>query len=187
MKTEDLKCPCCGAVIDIDIRGRTNIFCSYCGRQIFLDDEKQEFTYNKNINVKKTVNNIFTDEAEVIRAKSEGQKDKREMVWFAVIMGTLFLMVVLSLTVPAVIKANNERLGKISAGNYSDLVGEDYRTVEAHFRAAGFTNIELIDLDDSGIAFWNNGKVKTISVGGNTSFSTFDYFDSDVKIVISYY
>ena len=75
----------------------------------------------------------------------------------------------------------------LKVGYYKDLVGEDYKTVEAHFKAAGFTNIELIDLNDAGIAFWNEGKVETISVGGDTSFDSYDYFDPNTKVVISYH
>ena len=54
-------------------------------------------------------------------------------------------------------------------------------------QAAGFTNIELIDLDDSGLAFWTEDKVDTISVGGDTSFESTDWFDPDTKVVISYH
>ena len=46
------------------------------------------------------------------------------------------------------------RNGMVNAGFYRDLVGEDYEYVVSHFEAAGFTNIELVDLDDSGILFW---------------------------------
>ena len=67
------------------------------------------------------------------------------------------------------------------------MVGEDYKTVEAHFESAGFTNIELIDLNDSGVTFWNNEKVESISVGGNTRFNSSDYFQPDTKVVISYH
>ena len=77
--------------------------------------------------------------------------------------------------------------GKINAGFYRELIGVNYETVEAHFESAGFTNIELIDLDDSGIAFWKDGKVETISVGGNTSFDSIDWYDPDTKVVISYH
>ena len=80
-----------------------------------------------------------------------------------------------------------DKQGKISAGYYKDLIGEDYQAVEAHFRAAGFTDIELIDQDDSGLAFWKDGKVTLISVGGNTSFSSTDYFSPDTKVIISYH
>ena len=187
MKMKTLKCPSCGASIDVDIQGRNSVFCSYCGQQIQLDDEKREFTYNKNVNVTKTMHKRYTDDADVIRAQTEAKKDKNDLITFAAIMGAFALMAALILGVPALIKAGNESSGNISAGYYRDLVGEDYKTVEAHFRAAGFTNIELIDLNDSGIAFWNEGKVETISVGGDTSFDSYDYFDPNTKVVISYH
>ena len=38
MKIISLKCPNCQANISIE-KGRDNIFCSYCGTQIFIDDE----------------------------------------------------------------------------------------------------------------------------------------------------
>lgn len=82
---------------------------------------------------------------------------------------------------------NKEKEGKISAGSYIELIGKDYKSVAAHLKAAGFTNIELIDLNDSEIMFWNNGKVETISIGGNTSFDTTSYFNKDIKIIISYH
>ena len=187
MNMKTLKCPSCGASIDIDIQGRDSVFCSYCGQQIYLDDEKQESTYNKNVNVTKTVHKRYTDDADVIRAKTEAGEDKRWLITFAAIMGVFALMIGLLLGVPALIKASNENAGMISAGYYQDLVGEDYKMVEAHFKAAGFTNIELIDLNDSGIAFWNEGKVETISIGGDTSFDSYDYFAPDTKVVISYH
>ena len=187
MKAKKINCPYCDATIDSNIQGRSSVFCSYCGQLIYLDDEKREFTYNKNININKTNHNIYTDEADVIRAKTEAGKDRRDLISFAAIMGALLLIAVLCFSVPALVKAGNKNSGKISAGYYQDLVGEDYKTVEAHFQAAGFKNIELIDLDDSGIAFWNDGKVKTISVGGNTSFESLDFFDPETKVIISYH
>lgn len=77
--------------------------------------------------------------------------------------------------------------GRIQAGYCSDLIGKDYKTVEAHFKAAGFTNIELIDLKDSGLAVWDNEKVESISIGGNSDFDETDWFEPDTKVVISYH
>ena len=34
-----------------------------------------------------------------------------------------------------------EKKKKISAGSYIELIGKDYKSVEAHLKAAGFTNI----------------------------------------------
>lgn len=57
----------------------------------------------------------------------------------------------------------------------------------AHFKSAGFENIEVIDLKDAGIVFWKNDKVEQISVDGNTSFDSTDYFSKDSKVVISHH
>ena len=84
-------------------------------------------------------------------------------------------------------KENAKAQGKVSAGYYRDLIGKDYEAVEAHFRAAGFTDIELIDLDDSGLLFWRDGKVEMIFIGGDTDFESTDYFDPTTKVVISYH
>lgn len=61
-----------------------------------------------------------------------------------------FVIMIGMYVIPSWIMNMNEKKavseGKISAGYYRDLIGEDYKTVEAHFESAGFTNIELIDL-----------------------------------------
>lgn len=187
MKMEKLTCPSCGASIDVDIQGRDSIFCSYCGQQIRLNDGKQEFTYNKNINVTKTMHKRYTNDADVIRAQNEAAADSRSLKQVLIIWGAIILVAALIVGGVFLHQSINQAQGKISAGYYKDLVGEDYKVVEAHFKAAGFTNIELIDLNDSGIAFWNDGKVAIISVGGNTDFETVDWFDPDTVVVISYH
>ena len=187
MKTKRLKCPYCDAAIEADISGRTSVFCSYCGQQVQLDDEKQEFTYNKNINITKTSHKRYTDDAEVIKETNRGKEDKRSWIAFSVILAIFFGMPLIWSCVDAIKTSAAKNEGKVNAGYYENLLGEDYKTVEAHFKAAGFTNIELIDLDDSGIAFWSDGKVKNISVGGDTSFDSGDWFDPNTTVVISYH
>jgi len=190
MKTTVIKCPACDAPIKVDIRGKESVFCCYCGHQIHLDTGKQEYVINQNITITKTTHKRYTDDAKVIKEINKGKENR--FIWGYMIV---VLIVGLSLmSIPYIMLAkfdveekNAISEGKISAGYYRDLVGEDYQTVEAHFRAAGFTNIELIDLDDSNIAFWKDGKVKTISVGGNTSFESTDWFYSDTIVVISYH
>ena len=186
MNIKTIECPYCGASIEVDIQGRDSVFCNYCGKQMALKDENS-ITKNININKDIKIHKRYTDDADVIRAQTEAKKDKNDLITFAAIMGALALMAALCLGVPALIKTGNEISGNISAGFYRDLLGEDYKTVEAHFSAAGFKNIELIDLNDAGIAFWNEGKVETISVGGDTSFDILDFFDPNTKVVISYH
>ena len=50
MKLKVLKCPECRANLEIE-DDRTSCYCQYCGCKIILDSEKQEYTYNKNVNV----------------------------------------------------------------------------------------------------------------------------------------
>lgn len=188
MKLKVLKCPECKANIEINNK-RSSCFCSYCGSQIILDDEKQIITINKNINVTKNIfeTKRYIDEAEVERVKAADKSDKRELF----VLGMMLVFIVLILlgvgTYFVLIPKLAESQGKIAAGYYRDLVGKDYETVEAHFEAAGFTNIELIDLDDSGIAFWREGNVKSISVGGDTDFESHQRYSPDTKVVISYH
>lgn len=186
MKLRALKCPECNAKLEIEDDLKV-CFCKYCGCQIALDAEKQEYTINKNININKTVHKRYTNDADVIRAKNEASKENRDFAQGLISLGILCLIPIFIFGGQFLNDAVNQGKGKINAGYYGDLVGKDYQTVEAHFEAAGFTNIELVDLDDSGLAFWTEGKVDTISVGGDTSFDSIDWFYPDTKVVISYH
>lgn len=185
MNVRVLKCPECGANIEIE-DDLKSCFCKYCGCQLFLDEGKQEYTINKNINVNKTVHKRYTDDADVIRAKNEGDEARKAFRQVLIIWGIIFAIFIAVVLGFQIYKAAAQRNGKVNAGYYKDLIGKDYETVEAHFKAAGFTNIRLIDLDNSGIAFWNDGKVDTISIGGDIDFDSIDWFSPDAEVIISY-
>jgi hypothetical protein len=118
---------------------------------------------------------------------STPDREGKNIKYVLILACILFLIPICVLIGMEINKTVAEHQGKISAGYYGDLVGQDYQFVEAHFRSAGFTNIELIDLNDSGIAFWNDQKVAQISIGGVTNFDSSDYFDPDTPVVISYH
>lgn len=181
MKLRVLKCPECRANLEVE-EDRAFCYCQYCGCKILLEEDKNETTINENIHKR------YTDDAAILREINKEKKDKRDTtvgliaglgIPLAIILAIVFYFV----GGGAIAKSQ----GKIQAGYYKDLIGQSYETVVAHFEAAGFTDIELIDLDDSGVAFWNNGKVEMISVGGDTDFETMDWFFPDTKVVISYH
>ncbi|MBR5293367.1 MAG: hypothetical protein IKU31_01210 [Oscillospiraceae bacterium] len=181
-------------MLEMKIGGKSDyIFCPYCGQQFFVDDGKKTYTINQNININKnikvdkTIHNRYTNDAEVIKAQNKEKEDRRLWVASAVSFVVLLCIIIIPLVAMRINETSARNEGKISAGYYRDLLGKDYETVEAHFESAGFTNIELIDLDDSGLAFWKNGKVETISIGGDTSFDSTDFFDPETKVVISYH
>lgn len=189
MKLKVLKCPECRANLEIE-EGRTSCFCQYCGCKIILDDEKQEHTINKNININKNTSHTetYVDQAEIVKSNNEDKSEKRSLlVGLLCGFGIPIAMILAIVLYFAINSGVAQSQGKINAGNCSDLVGQNYESVVAHFEAAGFTNIQVIDLNDSGLAFWNDEKVATISVGGDTDFDSTDWFDPDTKVVISYH
>ncbi len=100
----------------------------------------------------------------------------------------MLLIILCAVLIFCVIIPNvEESKGKVTVGDCDDLLGEDYEAVLAHFEAAGFTDIELIDLDDSGILFWKKGKVAMILIGGKIDFEETDWFWPDTKVIISYH
>lgn len=123
--------------------------------------------------------------AEVVRAENESKNLWIVPVVLLILMAGIAGLIMMGRSMQREEEMAN--IGKISAGSSSELIGEDYRTVEAHFEAAGFSNIEVIDLDDYGIAFWKDDKVSSISVGDKTSFSSSDKFDPGTKVVISHH
>ena len=67
MKAYTIKCPECGATIDVDSE-REKIFCTYCGTQIILDDEID----------RKEVTHRYIDEAEIVKSNNEVQMKKMQ-------------------------------------------------------------------------------------------------------------
>ena len=176
------KCENCGAQLNFDV-GMQHCFCQYCGYKNLVYDKYARIDIIKKI--EKTHRHI--DEAEIVKAKLAAEKDakdrKSDRAWT---IGMIVAMLLISsyFWLPGLIGRSQ---GKVCAGYYKDLIGQDYRSVVAHFESAGFTNIEVIDLNDAGLLVWNNEKVKTISVGGDTDFETHNYFDPDTKVIISHH
>lgn len=187
MKVTKLNCPHCGGVVSSDVRGRSSVFCNYCGQTIYLDDGSTTHTINKNININQTIHKRTTDDADVIRAKNEGKDNVLTVIGLFIPVVFVFFMMIIFVIVPSCKAELAKNDGKIVAYGYNDLVGQDYQTVKATLEAAGFTNIELIDLNDSGLFFWDDGKVKMLSIAGDTDFGEFDYFNPSDKVVITYH
>ena len=182
MKLSQISCPSCGGIIKADLSKQKYIFCAYCGHQLEVDNGVKETIITNNINI----NNRYTNDADIIRAKAESEKGKNDikvgllgfgLIFFAIFVASLFLII------PAIIGGLS---GKTSMGNHSDYEGKNYQYVQSTFEAAGFTNIKLIDLKDEGL-FVKDGEVTNVSVGGNAKFESIDYFSKDDTVVITYH
>lgn len=194
MRIKPIKCPSCGAPLDIK-RGADTCECLSCGCMFAIDNGKLEYTYNKNIYIRNDTSYTerYIEDAEVIRARTEEKEKKRDWIFLVSFFLVMSLIATLCFVWAHILGKNEEKKiedaknsGMICAGYYEDYLEKDYKGVVAQFEAAGFTNIQTIDLHDAGIRFWDNGEVVSVSVDGDTQFSRSDYFSPDTKVVISH-
>ena len=73
MEVKSLKCPNCGAALEIPEERKT-FFCKYCGSQIYIDDGKITIDINTNINI----DNRYTDVARLRELELQEQERERQ-------------------------------------------------------------------------------------------------------------
>ena len=189
MKLEQLNCPYCGSNIQMSLSGRKAIFCPYCGNQFAVDDGEKVST--KNINIHKRYTNDAALEKERVRDRENERRHKEDkwiMIGFA-----LFFFMVFATSGFFVLKGEWDNKKSAAAGmirvgqSASDMEGKKYQVIMEQLDSAGFTNITTIDLDDAGWFSNRADTVDSVSIGGNSSFGSREYFDPDTKVVISYH
>ena len=173
MKLTDFECPYCYETVDVEIDDYDDEgFCPNCGEQIYPKKESRQST-------------VYIE---------DNRTTKHDAKIITIVMRTLVLVMIFALAMSSFYTHQREQAassaqaaGKISAGSASNYEKEKVDAVVAQLEALGFTNIETIDLNDSGLAFWNSGKVASVSINGDNSFSTDDYFFPTDKVVITYH
>ena len=190
MKTVKLTCQNCGANLDV----KDNIaFCAYCGAQSVIDDENRTVTHNYNYtHTKRDEARIRENERKervrLTELEYEERKEKRNNKIGLIFGLGIPLFIILAILLGfGINKWTSQAQGKICAGYYNDYIGENYEAVVEQFEEMGFTNIVIIDLDDAGLAFWNDGKVDSVSIDGNDSFEDVNYFYPDDKVIIKHH
>lgn len=199
-------CTKCGQLLSDE-----SLFCNACGTKITNKDVViNEKTYNTNIvkNPKGTAESFFDYLNENKKRKSiENEKrriqqieeDKRNNKIAIIAMIFLFAFAIIMFSIlgisACVEKQEREQYieksiaqGKITVqSSDDDLKGENYQTVKSQLESAGFTNIELIDLNDGGFLGLETDKVKSVSIAGDNDFDAYDYFFPNDKIIITYH
>ncbi len=193
MELKALRCPACDGTIEMDLTGRTTVFCPWCGIQIAVNGDEKVHTYNINKNV--NIHKRYTNDAAVEKQKRKAQEEKMNnyvlIGYFVFAFLFLLLMIIWYMaTESADRRETQEKInrGMIQVGQSSnDMVGKDVNLVKEQLESAGFANITLIEVKDKSWFHKNKGNVESITIGGDASFYSSDYFYPDVKIVISYY
>ena len=196
MELHKLTCPSCNGSLDIKIDDRNYIHCPYCGQMFSVDDGKREYTINKNININKNITHTQRkiDDAEIIKAKNQAQENKNT-VWItiALLIFFAFMFTLLAIFSPELEAEQKQKIqeamesGKISAGASYEYEETDYEAVVEQLKLLGFTNVTSVDLKDAGLALWKNGKVVSVSIDGDTSFGSNDYFYPDAVVIVTHH
>lgn len=182
MRVTTLRCRNCGAYIEVPNPNMQMCYCQYCGSQNWID--------NGNRTIHKCIERHDVDEAAIIKAKTEYRNI--HLKWLSgfllgLVVVVFYVWLFWDLGSYERDAKNAEEAGKITAGNSNDYEGENYESVEKTLKKLGFTNVTSIDLDDSGLKFWTNKEVESVSIDGDTSFDKYDYYEPDTTVIIKYH
>lgn len=184
-----LVCPSCGAGINMNLNGRTTVFCPYCGIQIAVNDGSTTINHNININERYTNDAAVEMEHRIDKENERQHKERKRalivfVAFYAFLLGVGFYFA----TEEERETRKSIRAGMIQAGqSSSEMEGKNYNAVLEQLEAAGFTEIKTIDLDDAGWFKNKSDTVDSVSIGGDTSFEDTDFFEPDAKVVITYH
>lgn len=90
MKVCRMDCPYCGASIEADVENREIVYCTYCGKQIRIENDSSNITVNQNININQSINQRVTNDAEILKE----QNRHRENRWVLIIVSIILLVFV---------------------------------------------------------------------------------------------
>lgn len=187
MKTVKLTCENCGAILDV----KDNVaFCLYCGAKLVIDDGNKTFTHNYNYTKRDEAHILECETKEKIRLAELDHKERTEIRTIKGIIIGFGIAIFIITAIPLGFGINkwiSKSKGKISAGYHYDYIDENYDIVIKQFEEMGFENIVAIDLNDSGLSFWNDNKVKSVTINGDNDFGEFNYFYPNDKVIIKYH
>lgn len=193
-----INCPNCGG--SVKFNGSVG-YCDYCGASV-ENENAFEYTHTyikrdeariKEIEEREKEREFERKERKLAREKEELEV-KNKIKLFGIFGVVILVMILVIVGASTESREKEEKRihnaiaeGKISAGDYDDYMGENYKSVVKQFKAMGFTNIKTIDAGTAGLTFWKNGKVKRITINGKDDFDEKDYFAKDAKVIITYH
>ena len=218
IKLVSMKCPECGAVLDVE-EGRKQIFCSYCGNKIIIDNEN-EFIYRTideaGVKQAETDREVQLKRMELIeKHRAAKEKQKKFKIGISVLLGAITLiafaigygsgnsegalmvgmmsaLILMYMWIFSMGKNDDEDdldFGdkvKIPSG-ISDYESKSYTAIEAMLRAAGFTNIQCIPLNDLTTGLLKKpGMVESVTINGQ-GISYGKKYSKEAAIMISYH
>lgn len=215
IKLFTVKCPECGAMLDIE-EGRKQIFCSYCGSKVIVQNDNEYIVYNideAEVRQAETDKLLKLKELEIEEKENERQRKGRYTAYaiagVIAIIGVIIdaidsynIMGIFMIEAAAMIAlfasfgtAKKKRARITIASTESQITGQmrhyrekNYKTILALYQANGFTNVNLVPLCDLNIFQMNkNGQVEMVAINGDSDFEEGDVFPKASSITITYH
>lgn len=183
-----MKCPECGAQLNFK-DDQEFCYCSYCGTQVYKTNKNEKRIIFQKINDAKIKKEEVKREIEIEKLKHEERESKRNNIMLIIMMGLMFIPSIAFFASNTITEYSNKQKyeqGFIRVGYYEDYIGKNYEVVISELHELGFEKIETYDLNDSGL-FKKENSIESISIGGNSKFSSETWFKPSDKVIISYH
>lgn len=190
------KCPKCGGTLIIN--KETNLLeCERCESPV--NDGVSDRIRERNSKVAAEIRNrnSLVDYDRLMKQNELNYQKQKTALIFDKVIKVLLLVLAMGMFGYMFLTRHSESINeRMSApdgfvnvpGKASSLIGKNFEDVARQFESSGFTNIELVETWEtvSYNATVQNGRVKTVSVDGYTSFDQFADFRPDSLVRITY-
>lgn len=183
MKMIQLRCPNCDAILDFEDDIGTTCYCKFCGTRILLD-EQQECIVDAKVRIKELEQERYNiDRKYEDRDKERKANKKTEKMFFFGAVG-FFLVLFLCM---AIFEWTAPKMIPVPYSSF-DFCKMNYENAGEILHEAGFKNLHAQETEITGLFKENKrGKVKSISIDGDTVFLSGKEFSENAKIVIVYF
>lgn len=215
VKFVSIKCPECGASLDVE-EGRQQIFCSYCGSKIMIQNDN-EYIYRHideaGIKHAETEQMVKLKQMEMLEKKRVSREKVNALkIKISIVLGIIALFTLgIGFTGNAVgllmvgvfalliifymwIMSDEDKEEEVDFGDkvkvpsLSDFEKQSYVAIEAKFRSAGFLNIKCVPLNDLKMGLLKKpNMVESITINGHNTTSSGKKYPPDATVIITYH
>lgn len=193
-RTFSTECPYCGGKMELS-EDQDELVCPYCESKthIELSSSAKKAKYERDVEINRQ--NAERD-VKIFNRKIEAEEKKRNDKNTFILIGILVVIMLFLMMSLGIKSCSQKRAIKKAEANgmvsipvsASTTIGKNYEDVKMQFETAGFTNVVLEKQPDLVLGlFSSDGDVASISINGDTEFTSGTYVSSDSLVKITYH
>ena len=188
------ECPYCGGKMELS-EDQDELVCPYCESKthIELSSSAKKAKYERDIEINRQ--NAERD-VRIFNRQVEAEEKKRNDKNIFILIGLLVVMMLILTMSMGIRSCSQKRAIKKAEDNgmvavpvsASTTIGKNYEDIMMQFETAGFTNVVLEKQPDLVLGlFSSDGDVASVSINGDTEFTSGTYVASDSLVKITYH